>query len=194
MTEQNDLLTQLKTIPLNTVVVVPVKYLRPSEYNPRVIFDAEFLALKKSLKANWDFFFARPILVNAAEGREGVVIGGDKRLKAAIELGNDKVPVMFVKAESIQKEKAWNILDNKNAGAWDQEKLHDVIIDLHSSGFDMDSLGHTPDEITDLLEGISSSGGDEGAGSIPAGKGELCCPECGYTGVKKDFKKPETPA
>lgn len=190
----NELIQALPQIQLYTTVMIATRHLRPSEYNPRVIKDDNFIALKKSLAANPDFFKARPILVNTAAGREGVIIGGDKRFRAAVESGLEKVPVMFVLAETVEKEKAWNLLDNKNAGDWDQDKLKNVIEDLHAAGYNMDTLGHTPGELVNIMEGFNMSDPTQDQaykenGTTPGSK-VFCCPECGYEGNKKDFKKP----
>lgn len=188
----DELIKILPTVKLYTTVMVPVKYLRSSEYNPRIIKDDSFAALKKSLAANPDFFKARPILVNTYQGREGIIIGGDKRFKAAVEMGEGQVPVMFVLAETLEKEKAWNLLDNKAAGEWDREKLKSVIEDLHDTGYNMDTLSHTPLELEGIMQfDMSDPTGDDAYkenGTTPANQA-FCCPECGYEGNKKDFKK-----
>jgi len=188
----NELIEKLPNIQLYQTINCAVKYLRESDYNPRVIGEEEMRALKKSLQANIEFLRIRPIIVNAAAGREGIVIGGAKRLKAAIELGMDKVPVIFVLAETEAKEKLWNVLDNKQAGEWDNDKLRMVVGDLRNLGTDLDSIGYTPGQLTSLMSMDSLPPTDD----IPeVGSNQnkiLCCPECGYEGNKNDFKKKDS--
>ncbi len=189
----NELIQMIPEIKLYRVMMVPIKYLIPSEYNPRTIQDDNLLALKKSIKANPEFFKARPILLNTAKGREGIIIGGDKRYRVALELKMTAVPVMFVLAETLEKEKAWNILDNKAAGEWDRGKLKEVIGDLHESGYNMDTLGHTPDELVGLSSDFNMDDPTETDeykknGTTPSTK-LFRCPECDYEGNRKDFEK-----
>jgi len=184
MTEANtELIEKLPSIALYQVLNVAVKYLRESEYNPRTIDEDQLKALKISLTENKDFLKARPPIINAAMGREGVIIAGNQRVRAAIELGWETVPVMFVKAETIAKEMALNLLDNKNSGNWDNDKLQNVVMELHSFGYDMTTIGHTATEITNIMSGQFQMGDPKDSddykknGTTPAGKW-VRCPEC----------------
>lgn len=187
------LVEKIKTIELYQTIAVPLEYMRESEYNPNEMHsDEEFNALKESITKNKEFFSARPILLNAAPGREGVIVGGAKRYNAAKALGWPNAPAMFVYAETLEKEKAWNLLDNNHNGQLNSMKQQQIFLDLHSMGYDLTSLGHTPTEVNDIMSGLMAPppSGEEGAGSIPA-KNVFHCPECGYEGSKKDFAKAE---
>jgi len=188
------LVEKIKSIALYTTVMVPIEFMRESEYNPNeLVDDEELIALKRSISANKEFFQARPILLNSAGGREGVIIGGAKRYRAAKELGWMKAPAMFVIADTLEKEKAWNLLDNNHNGQLNAMKRQQIFMDLHEVGYDMSSLGHTGQEVSEIMtgiDGLGESGGEDGAGSIPA-KGWIECPECGHKAPKKEFKKVE---
>ena len=75
-----------------------------------------------------------------------VVATGHTRLKAAIKLGLDRVPVIVLKGLSEDQIKAWRLADNKTAelATWDEDKLRFELksivgIDLGEFGFKLDS-------------------------------------------------------
>ena len=185
--DKENLLKKLQAAPLFTPINVPVIALTPCEYNPRTITDDNFEALKKSMKADPQFFQVRPLIVNVRKGRIGVVIAGDKRLKAAIELGYEKVPCILVKV-SEAKEKEWNIKDNLHQGAFDNILLKDIIMDLRDEGLDLSTIGFNPQEIVDLTDPespeLEPSDDPEFHGSTPkvkiAAGAVITCPECGH--------------
>src|SRR3989344_4699664 len=102
------------------ITYVPIGSLRPSEYNPRKISKDSMEQLKVSLSK---FKIVDPFIVNSAKDREGVVIGGHMRLRAAKELGFKEVPVVYVNIPELEKEKELNIRLNKNTGEFDWNLL-----------------------------------------------------------------------
>lgn len=99
---------------------VSVDSLRPTEENPRTWSEDAIAQLKESISR---FGMVDPLLVNAAPGREGVVIGGHFRLRVARELGITEVPVVYVSIPDIERERELNLRLNKNTGDWDWELL-----------------------------------------------------------------------
>lgn len=179
----NDLMNSLPKVELYTVIMCPVKHLQSVEYNPRTIDEDHLNALKVSIQQNPDFFKARPILVNASKGFEGRVIGGNQRLRAAIELGWTSVPAMFVSADTVEKEKVFNLLDNKGAGEWDRPKLKQLVMDLHEASYDLTTIGHPMSEIVDIM-GSSFDMEDpkdhsDNKGTTPSNKW-VACPSCNH--------------
>jgi len=125
------------------VTYVPIRSLRPSEYNPRKISKEAFEQLKASVR---EFEMVDPILANAAPERNGVVIGGHMRLRAAKELGFETVPVIYLNIPDIAKEKALNIRLNKNVGEFDFDLL---------ATFDEEflaSVGFSSEELDEIFE------------------------------------------
>lgn len=117
---------------------VPIKSLRPTEYNPRVHSREAIEKLKSSITK---FEFCNPVICNSSPGREGVVIAGHMRIKAAQELDYSNVPVIFVWIDNLEKEKSLNLSLNAISGTWDFEMLKDFDLNLlEDSGFDMDEL------------------------------------------------------
>ncbi len=102
------------------IVYASVNTLKFSEYNPRKISKEAMDQLKKSLKK---FEVVDPLIVNCAEGRDGVVIGGNMRLRAVVELGFKEIPVVYLNIPDIEREKELNIRLNKNTGEFDWNLL-----------------------------------------------------------------------
>ena len=148
---------------------VKINKLKKAEYNPRKISDNDFEQLKKSLKK---FGFVEPLVVNNHSKRKNVIIGGHQRLKAWEELGNEEVPVFYVKL-SIEKEKELNVRLNKNTGEFDFDILRDL--------FDKESLlewGFEDFEIPDSVD-IDTLFENEEEAKEKEPK-IITCPECGH--------------
>lgn len=109
-----------KTLNDLKVVYVAVTDLKPSEYNPRKHTKEQAEQLKESINR---FGLVDPIICNSFSERKNVVIGGHFRLEMAKELGYEKVPVVYVHIESLEKEKELNLRLNKNTGDFDLELL-----------------------------------------------------------------------
>lgn len=121
-----------------SIVYVPVKDLKPSEYNPRKWSDEQIKGLSESIKR---FNLLDPIICNSAVGRENVVIGGHFRLKVAKDLGYTEVPVVFVNIPDLEKEKELNIRLNKNLGEFDFDMLKGFAEEFLSDvGFNSEEL------------------------------------------------------
>lgn len=87
--------------------------------NPRVIKDDKFKKLVKSIQDFPEMLELRPIVVNS----DGIVLGGNMRLKACKEAGLKEVPV--IKAEDLteDQQKEFIIKDNVGFGEWDWQDL-----------------------------------------------------------------------
>ena len=126
------------------VELVKVSKLKAAAYNPRKWSDEAIAGLTASIK---QFGLVDPILVNGAENRRNVVIGGHFRLKVAKDLGYKEVPVVYISIPDEAKEKELNLRLNRNLGDWDYELLAEFDEALLTDvGFDSEEL----DEIFDL--------------------------------------------
>ena len=128
--------------------------LKPAKYNPRKDLkpgDREYEQLKKSIVA---FGYVDPIIVNS---RNNIVIGGHQRLKVLAELGHTTVDVSLVDLDE-SNEKALNVALNKISGEWDMPMLQDILFDLNTDGFDLDLIGFSLDDLTEL--GLSEDEGE----------------------------------
>ncbi len=130
--------------PQITVVNVNIKELKPAVYNPRKWSEDAIASLTASIK---QFGLVDPILVNSAENRHNIVIGGHFRIKVAKDLGYESVPVVYIDIPDEIKEKELNLRLNRNLGDWNYELLAEFDESLLKDvGFDSEEI----DEIFDL--------------------------------------------
>jgi len=114
---------------------VKINSIKTNPKNPRLIKDDKFKKLVKSIQEFPQMLELRPIVVD----ENNIVLGGNMRLKACIEVGLKEV--FIVKAEDLTEQQKdefivkdnvgfgewdWDILANE----WDTEKLQDWGLDL----------------------------------------------------------------
>lgn len=120
------------------IVYVPISELKAATYNPRKWSKEQMEQLKESFRR---FGCADPIIVNGAEERKNIVIGGHMRIKAAKELEMKELPVVYLNIPDEKKEKELNIRLNKNTGEFDPSILkgfdENILADI---GFDSEAL------------------------------------------------------
>ena len=107
------------------VELVPLEALAPNQKNPRVIRDEQFRKLVQSLKDFPEMLQARPIIADT----DGIVLGGNMRLRAAQEAGLDEVYAIHVDWDE-GKQMEFMIKDNVGFGEWDWEALANEWSDL----------------------------------------------------------------
>ena len=121
---------------------VSVEILKPSEHNPRRWPEDKTAMLRESIRR---FGLVDPIICNGTPGRENIVVGGNFRLSVAKELGYEKVPVVYVKIEDIERERELTIRLNKNIGEWDL----DLLVAFDESL--LQDIGFTSEELDDVF-------------------------------------------
>jgi DNA modification methylase len=124
-----------------------IEKLIPYAKNSRTHSDSQVAQIASSMK---EWGWTNPILVD--EG--GQIIAGHGRVLAARKLGIVEIPVMIATGWSDTKKKAYVIADNKlalNAG-WDAELLRLEIEELKELDFDIELLGFTDDELSEMKE------------------------------------------
>ncbi|MCZ8144881.1 ParB N-terminal domain-containing protein [Flavobacterium sp.] len=164
------------------IQTIEINNLQTNPINPRQIDQGKFELLKKSLQDFPDMVDTRPIVVN----KSYVVLGGNMRLKAMLELGYTTAKIIVVDW-SEEKQKEFIVKDNLNYGTWDWKVLSsefdtDLLTDF---GLDIPNLEFSPelnpnfnsDQVTekDILRaeaGMSIEG--KVAETI-----EVICPNCG---------------
>lgn len=124
----------------------PIDKVEPYDKNPRNNDDAVD-ATANSIK---EFGWQQPIVVD----KDGVIIVGHTRLKAAKKLGLKEVPVTVAKDLTDEQVKAYRLADNKTGelADWDIDmldgELNDILdIDMEDFGFDVPE--ETDDEVVD---------------------------------------------
>jgi DNA modification methylase len=102
------------------ITYVPISDLKPAPYNPRKWDKEAKKQLTESLKR---FGFIDPVILNKAEGRKNIIIGGNFRVETAKEMGIEKVPAVYIDIPDVEKEKELCIRLNRNTGEFDYELL-----------------------------------------------------------------------
>lgn len=126
------------------IQTVKISELNPAPYNPRKWSDGAITQLTDSIR---QFGMVDPLLVNCAENRRNIVIGGHFRLKVAKDLGHTEVPVVYVDIPDLAREKELNLRLNKNLGEWDFELLAKFDESL------LADIGFSSEELDDVFEG-----------------------------------------
>lgn len=125
------------------VVEVEVEKLKFANYNPRQASKEDYNNLKKSIER---FGIVDPLIVNNAENRKNVVVGGHFRLKVLRDLKVRQVPVVYVNIPDIEKEKELNLRLNKNLGSWDIDLLGNFNDEL------LKEVGFATGELEDIFD------------------------------------------
>ena len=115
-------------IPASSLQVerLPIADLHPDPCNPRRIAEAELAALTRSIAT---FGWVAPVLAPRADRR---VIVGHQRLIAARRAGLTTVPVILLDL-SAEDARLLNVALNRIGGAWDQDLLARLLIDLRAT-------------------------------------------------------------
>lgn len=98
--------------------VMKLTDIKPNPNNPRIIKDANFKKLCKSIEEFPKMMALRPIVVD----EDGMVLGGNMRLKALQHLGFKEIPDEWVKKASTltdEEKQRFIIADNVSGGEWD---------------------------------------------------------------------------
>ena len=155
----------------------PISFLKAHTRNPRKIEDKDFAVLKESIKANPDYFEVRPILCKP----DGTVFAGNMRLRAAVALGMEQVPVAIMDIPDARVRELM-IRDNIQNGQWDADILGAdfEIGELQLWGYDLDAFGE---------KNLGSTNGS-GSGINEDQRWIYTCGECGTEHIftKRDLK------
>ena len=126
-------------------------HINPS--NPRYIKDERYQLLKKNLKEFPKMMKLRPIIIDDS----GMILGGNMRYLAMIDLGYKEIPEGWVvKASELTEEEKdkFKILDNVPFGNWDFEILANEwdLGKLKDWGVNLDDISRDMPEIEDYSD------------------------------------------
>ena len=107
---------------------VKIEKLKSNPENPRLIKDVKFNKLVSSLREFPEMLEIRPIIID----EDNVVLGGNMRLKAAIELGLKEVWIDTAWGLNEEQKKEFVIKDNSSFGEWDWDILANLRSKLDS--------------------------------------------------------------
>ena len=130
------------------IIEKSITEIKPYEKNPRKNDEAvQYVA--NSIK---EFGFKVPIVID----KNGVIVAGHTRYKAAQELGLEKLPCVIADDLTEEQVKAFRLADNKvgEFAEWDFDLLDDELdsifdIDMSEFGFDIDLDEEEPNEIVE---------------------------------------------
>ena len=144
------------------ITYIDTNILIPYVNNSRTHDDIQISQIAASIK---EFGFTNPILVDADNG----IIAGHGRILAGQKLGLDEVPCIVLSHLSEAQKKAYVIADNKlalNAG-WDDELLSLEIGELSEMDFNLELLGFSDDELSDIMNSVDEVEGLTDEDAIP---------------------------
>lgn len=134
------------------IVYVPIGDLKKADYNPRKWSKEQKDQLKESITR---FGVIDPLLVNGAENRKNIILGGHFRYEVLQELGYREVPVVYINIPDLEKEKELNIRLNKNQGEFDLELLNEFDQEFLSN------IGFTDVDLSEIFMDETDTENDE---------------------------------
>jgi DNA modification methylase len=140
-----------------SIIYVKIGALAAYPNNPR----RNDSAIDRMVRSIKEFGFAIPILAT----RDGTIIDGHLRLKAAQKLKMSEVPVIWCDRWNASQVKAFRLMANRSSAwaEWDMELLRLEIADLTDIGYDTDLTGFDPEEIAKLQLNLDEALANEDA-------------------------------
>jgi ParB-like chromosome segregation protein Spo0J len=141
-----------------------ITLIKPNPNNPRKIDKADFDKLVKSIQDDPKLLNAKPLIID----ENNIILGGNQRYKACLQLGIQDVPVIVMSNLSEREKRKLLVIDNTHYGFWDMDMLANEdwsLNDLDDWGVNVDFLAPTNKE----PENIDNT------------KGGKICPNCGVS-------------
>ena len=126
---------------------IDIKNIKPHPKNPRIHPESEIRKLGESIK---EFGWTNPILLS----KDGYILAGHGRVKAAKRVGIREVPVIRLNLEGAEAE-AYMLADNRiqEDTQWDMEILKELMEELEEKDTDLLLMtGFEEEEIDGLLK------------------------------------------
>jgi DNA modification methylase len=143
----------------------PLSALSPWPDNPRTIAPERLEQLKQALCADREMLQARPLLALP----DGTVIAGNQRLRAALELGWETIPVLTVDLDP-ERARLWALRDNNPYGDWDEPALAGVLAELAAGGVELALTGFAERDINRILSGLTAPVDPDAVPPLPLGE------------------------
>jgi ParB-like chromosome segregation protein Spo0J len=122
-----------------------INQIRPNPNNPRKIDANDFAKLVKSIKDDPKLLTAKPLILD----ENNVILGGNQRYRACLELGIQDVPVIVMPNLTHKEKQKLLVIDNTHYGQWDMDMLANndwELTELDDWGVNVDFLVPTIDE------------------------------------------------
>lgn len=151
------------------VVMKKLEEIKPYEKNPRKN-DEAVEAVANSIK---EFGFQQPIVVD----KDGIIIAGHTRYKAALQLGLETVPVVTADKLTKEQARAYRLADNKTGelAGWDFVSLDMELSEIESldmGDFGFSTMHFDTEELDEYFGGADEHGREKTEKKIQ-------CPHCG---------------
>jgi len=104
---------------LYIIMKLKINEIKANESNPRIIKEAKFKKLVKSIKDFPKMLELRPIVID----ENNIILGGNMRYKACVEAGIKEVPVKIAKGLTEEQKQEFIVKDNVGFGEWDWDIL-----------------------------------------------------------------------
>lgn len=145
MDERND----YNSIPIQTEIkslnTMNINEIKPNPNNPRKINKEDFDKLRKSINEDPSLLQAKPLILD----ENNVILGGNQRYRACLELGIQDVPVIVMRDLTEKQKQKILVLDNTHFGTWDMDMLANEdwqLEDLNDWGMNVNFLVPTIEE------------------------------------------------
>jgi DNA modification methylase len=135
------------------IEMLPVDQVREYERNPRLCNDSAVDGVARSIK---EFGFKVPVIVD----RDGVLVAGHTRLRAARQLELKEVPAIRASDLSEEQVRAFRIADNKvhELTDWNFELLIPELRELQLANYNVEVLGFNDQEFAELMAPSANEG------------------------------------
>ena len=141
-----------------------ISQIKPNPNNPRKIDKSDFNKLVKSIQDDPKLLEAKPLILD----ENNIILGGNQRYRACIELGIQDVPVIIMTNLSDKQKKKLLVIDNTHYGSWDMDLLANNDWDLG----ELDEWGVNVDFLIPTIDEPNE---------IDNTKSEKKCPSCGVS-------------
>ena len=130
----------------------PVSRLVPYAHNPRRNDDV----VDRMCDSIREFGFRIPVLARS----DGTIVDGHLRLKAALKLGIETVPVILADGLTDAQVQAFRLMVNQSVSwaDWDEETLAQELAELRKLDYDLNLTGFDSSEIDRMLADFDSTG------------------------------------
>ena len=141
-----------------------IQDIKPNPNNPRKIGAIEFNKLVKSIQDDPKLLNAKPLIID----ENNVILGGNQRYRACLELGIQDVPVIQMSNLTEKEKNKLLVIDNTHYGSWDMDMLANDSWDLN----ELDEWGVNVDFLVPTIDEPKE---------IDNTKGKKKCPSCGVS-------------
>lgn len=139
------------------IVYRKLEELNKLDNNPRTITPEDMEKLRESIRNNPDYLEARPLVLSDRTGTL-VIIDGNQRYEACLQLGLKEVPTALLHGLTEEREREIIIRANVNNGKWDLTKLFEwdyrELMDWGVEGISFPEISDFNEEEVDDTENI----------------------------------------